>query len=107
MTTVNTTCHSFVIRAAARRITSYYDAALRDLGMSAEQWSLLSLMAEKGPLSISCLAAEAYLERSTVGRNVKVLNSKGWTESSNDRADGRFSIIAISKQSIMSLLTSV
>lgn len=88
-------CHSFVMRAVARKLTARYDTALIRLGISAEQWSLISLLNESGPLSISELAEEALLERSTVGRNVRVLHAKGWVDFSRDNRDGRLAIVVL------------
>jgi DNA-binding MarR family transcriptional regulator len=54
-----------------------YDAALAPSGLRVTQFSVLSTLARFGPLPVTRLAAEAALDRSTMGRNLDPLERRG------------------------------
>ena len=70
-------CHCVVLRKATRKITSYYDEALAPLGINVAQFSLLRHINHMAPVSLTDLGARVELDRSTVGRNAKVLERMG------------------------------
>jgi DNA-binding MarR family transcriptional regulator len=74
---MSSTCYCAALRAATRKTTSIYDAALTPAGVNVAQFSLLRQIQRAGPLSLSELARLAELDRSTIGRNVKVLQRMG------------------------------
>jgi DNA-binding MarR family transcriptional regulator len=57
-----------------------YDEALAPAGIGLAQFSLLRKIERGGRLSLSELARLASLDRSTVGRNIKVLRRMGLIE---------------------------
>jgi DNA-binding MarR family transcriptional regulator len=71
------TCHCILLRKASRKISSYYDEALAPLGVNIGQFSLLRNIRSMEPVSLTDLALRAELDRSTVGRNTKVLERMG------------------------------
>lgn len=71
------TCVCTLLRNAARKSSSIYDAALAEVGVTVAQFSLLRKIERHGPSSVTGLARKAELDRSTVGRNVKVLQRMG------------------------------
>lgn len=70
-------CHCIVLRKASRRVSSYYDEALAPLGVNIAQFSLLRHISRMAPVSLTDLGARVELDRSTVGRNAKVLERMG------------------------------
>ena len=54
-----------------------YDSALAPSGLRITQLSVLSTLARLGPLPVTRLAAEAALDRSTMGRNLDPLERRG------------------------------
>ncbi len=70
-------CHCIVLRKASRRVSSYYDEALVPLGVNIAQFSLLRNVNRMAPVSLTDLAMRVELDRSTVGRNAKVLERMG------------------------------
>ena len=70
-------CYCAIIRAASRRTTAIYDAALAPAGIGLAQYSLMRRIQSAGSPSLTELARVAELDRSTVGRNVKVLERMG------------------------------
>ncbi|MGU3401096.1 MarR family winged helix-turn-helix transcriptional regulator [Brucellaceae bacterium D45D] len=66
-------CFCTLLRQATRKTSALYDEALAPLGINVAQFSLLRRLERKGALSLTELAREAELDRSTIGRNAKVL----------------------------------
>lgn len=73
-------CTCFNLRKAARAVTQTYDKALKPSGLRATQFSLLSMVAKLGPVGIKDLARELVMDRTTLGRNLKVLADRGLLE---------------------------
>lgn len=61
-------------------MTAIYDEALAPLGLGVAQYSLLRKVERHGPQSLTALARRAELDRSTVGRNARVLVKAGLLE---------------------------
>ena len=72
-----TPCAWSMLRRAARAVTAAYDAALAPSGLRITQFSILRRLARFGPLPVTRLAAEAALDRSTMGRNLDPLERRG------------------------------
>jgi DNA-binding MarR family transcriptional regulator len=70
-------CHCILLRKAARRVSAYYDEALAPFGVNIAQFSLLRNIRRMAPVSLTDLGERVELDRSTVGRNVKVLERMG------------------------------
>ncbi|TDX85809.1 MarR family transcriptional regulator [Neorhizobium sp. R1-B] len=66
-----------MLRQASRKVSSYYDEALAPLGVNIGQFSLLRNIKRLEPVSLTELAGKVELDRSTVGRNTKVLERMG------------------------------
>lgn len=66
-------CFCILLRQAARKSSSVYDRALAPLGINVAQFSLLLKIARAQSISLTELARLADLDRSTMGRNAKVL----------------------------------
>jgi DNA-binding MarR family transcriptional regulator len=58
-------------------LTNFYDEALGPVGLKVTQFSVLRTIERMGPVSISSLAAEMALDRSTLGRNLGVMERQG------------------------------
>jgi len=88
-------CYCIVLRKASRRITALYDEALAPIGVNLAQFSLLRKIARKEPVSLTELGRLADLDRSTIGRNVRVLDRMGLTETRPGREDQREAMVAL------------
>ena len=70
-------CYCALLRGAARKVTAMYDDALTPVGVTLAQFRLLRLIERApGPLSLTELGRVAELDRSTMGRNVRLLQRK-------------------------------
>ena len=65
------------LRRAARGVSRHYDEALAGFGINVAQFSLLRNLQRLDKPSISSLADAMGLDRSTLGRNLKVLEADG------------------------------
>ena len=69
-------CTCFNLRKAARAVTQAYDKAIKPSGLRATQFSLLTVVAKLGPVGIKDLAKALVMDRTTLGRNLKVLSDR-------------------------------
>ena len=85
-------CMCFRVRRASRAISQHYDAALAPHGLTAPQFSLLSVLAECGLRSLGQLAKLSTTDRTTLTRNLGLLEKRGLVESAPgvDRRTRRF-----------------
>ena len=72
-----TLCLCTNLRRASRGISRHYDGALDGFGINVAQFSLMSNLKRLDHPSISSLAEAMGLDRSTLGRNLRVLQSAG------------------------------
>lgn len=72
-----TQCLCTKLRRAARSVSRFYDEALADTGLKVAQFSLLRHLQRLDRPSISELAEAMGLDRSTLGRNLRVLEGDG------------------------------
>src|SRR3954469_8883577 len=70
-------CTCFNLRKAARAVTQMYDEFLRPSGLRSTQFSLLMLIRGEGPIRITDLAERAVMDRTTLKRNVELLEREG------------------------------
>lgn len=71
-------CACAMLRRTTRAVSAAYDTALEPAGLRITQFSVLRTLARLGPLPITRLAAEAALDRSTMGRNLDPLERRGF-----------------------------
>ena len=75
---VDPPCTCTTLRRLARTATLAYDEILRPTGLRVTQLSVLRTLRGEGPLSVTRLANEAGLDRSTMGRNLDPLERMGF-----------------------------
>lgn len=87
-------CTSFNLRKAARAVTQFYDEALKGTGLKSTQFSLLTMAATVGGTTISQLADEMAMDRTTLTRNLKPLADAGFIriESGEDKRVRRVTV---------------
>lgn len=82
-------CACYNLRRAARAVTRLYDDFLRPSGLRTTQCSVLIATKLRGPVSISKLAELTVTERTTLTRNLTILEKKGFVqiEEGSDRRE--------------------
>jgi DNA-binding MarR family transcriptional regulator len=74
------TCIATRLRMANRVITKVYDDALRPLGLTVTQMSMLAVAEDRGLIRQSEVGAELRLDDSTLSRNLERMRANGWLE---------------------------
>lgn len=82
-------CLGSALRRANRAVAQYYETAFRGSGMRATQFTILVTLTQTGALTMSQLAERLGLERTTLTRNLRPLESHGWVRAASDEADLR------------------
>src|SRR6516164_4108156 len=78
--TISKTCIAVRLRLLNRVITSFYDDALRPLGLKVSQLNILIVTARLGLARPAQVCEILQLDASTLSRNVKPLHAHGWLE---------------------------
>lgn len=82
-------CTCMRLRKAARRVTQIYDHSLEEAGMTVTQYSLLSHLERLDGVTIGALAERMIMDPTTLTRNLRPLERKGFVASRPDREDKR------------------
>src|ERR1700738_142304 len=82
--TISRTCIAVRLRLLNRVVTNLYDDALRPLGLKVSQLNILIVTARLGLARPAQVCEILQLDTSTVGRNVKPLQTHGWLEAVPD-----------------------
>lgn len=90
-------CTCSALRRATRAVTTVYDAALRPSGLRVTQFAILRLLERLGPTPVTRLAAEAALERTTMGRNLDPLERRGLVKIAAGAADARERVVVLTE----------
>lgn len=90
-------CLCLASRRAARTITRAYDRRLRPHGIRITQFTILAMLMLRGPTALGGLAQGLGLERTTLTRNLELLQAKGWVSVRSGYDDGRARIITVTK----------
>ena len=70
-------CACFNLRKAARIVAQVFDQHLQPIGLKNTQFSLLRVASKQGPLSITDLAEQLVMDRTTLTRNLKPVERDG------------------------------
>ena len=70
-------CACNKVRKAARAITRMYDEVLRPSGLRITQFGILGITSGLQPITVSRLADETVTDRTTLARNLKLLEKMG------------------------------
>jgi DNA-binding MarR family transcriptional regulator len=89
-------CACFNTRKAARTVTRFYDDMLAPAGLKATQLTMLGAISISGPTRMSELAEMLALDKTTLTRNLKLLQDDGLIEiAAGD--DRRVRIVALTR----------
>ncbi len=91
-------CYCIALRKLSRRLTAVYDEAFAPLGITVSQFSQLRHIRHKQPVSLTELGALQDLDRSTVGRNTKVLHRMGLVSMAASEEDQRETVLSLTDE---------
>lgn len=90
-------CFCLASRQAARKITRVYDSLMQESGIRATQFAILSQLMLRGEMPVGRLAGILGVERTTLTRNLALLEGERWI-STKPGEDPRARMIAITAQ---------
>src|SRR5918997_3104035 len=85
------------LRRAARIVTQHYDHALSESGLRITQLPILVALAIRGPTPVTPLAETLVIDRTTLARNLKVLEGRGLV-ASGPGEDGRVRLVSLTAE---------
>jgi DNA-binding MarR family transcriptional regulator len=88
-------CLCSASRSAARGVTSVYDAHLRPHGLRITQFTILSNLVLRGATPVVALAKWLGVDRTTLTRNLSLLESNGWIKTRSDEDDARTHLVSL------------
>src|SRR5689334_11743801 len=86
---VRDTCVCLHLQRAARAVARRFDAALRPVGLTSGQFSLLMALNRPEPASMGSVASLLAMDRTTLTANLKPLERRGLVAVTVDDADKR------------------
>ena len=100
-------CNCLALRQAARHVTQFYDQFLASAGLRTTQFSILAKLQRLGSMTISALAADLVMDRTTLGRNLQPLAREGLVAVAKGRTDRRSREIRLTDTGAERLRTAV
>ncbi|HWU60625.1 MAG TPA: MarR family transcriptional regulator [Ensifer sp.] len=91
-------CYCIALRKVSRRLTAVYDEAFAPLGITVSQFSQLRNIKGRQPVSLTELAETMELDRSTVGRNTKLLQRMGLVAMAASTEDQRETVLTLTNE---------
>ncbi|MFM0631552.1 MarR family winged helix-turn-helix transcriptional regulator [Paraburkholderia xenovorans] len=92
------TCTCLTVRQASRAVSQFYDEMLTPVEISSGQFTLLAQIKLKESSTISALAQRLLIERTTLTRNVRLLQERGLVEVVGATSDKRQRMMNLTAQ---------
>lgn len=92
---VRAMCACNQLRRATRGITQLYDAAMAPSGLKVTQLPILVGLGSAGELSLTTLAEALALDRTTLTRNLRVLEERGLIDTVEPEDDARVRMLSL------------
>jgi DNA-binding MarR family transcriptional regulator len=89
-------CLTFNLQRTTRRLMRGFEDAAKTAGLTAPQFTTLSLIAGFGEITITHLADRLGTDRTTMTRNLDLLARKGWVAEAESE-DARLRILKLTK----------
>jgi DNA-binding MarR family transcriptional regulator len=95
-------CTCLRLRRISRQITSLYDAALAENGVSIVTYAVLSALDREAPLTLSALAERVGTDRTTLSRTVERMRAAGLLTAApgDDRRERRLALTAHGRDTV-------
>src|SRR5262245_37370196 len=92
---VRDTCLCLHVQRAARALARHFDEALRELGLTNGQFSLLTALNRPEPARMAPLSNLLAMDRTTLTANLKVLERRGLVKVAVDKDDRRGRLLTL------------
>lgn len=104
---IASTCAMQEIRRAAREVTRLYEEALRPVGLTASQFSILIALAQAETVNLSALADALGMDRTTLTRVLAPMERSGRVLTLTSPKDARARLLALTDSGRATLETAV
>jgi DNA-binding MarR family transcriptional regulator len=103
---IGRSCVCYNLRKVTRAITRLYENFLKPTGLRATQFSVLMAAHLRGPITLTRLANLTVTERTTLTRNLNILEKKGFLhiEAGTDRRERQVTITEQGREVLMSAI---
>jgi DNA-binding MarR family transcriptional regulator len=103
---IGRSCACYNLRRTARAITRLYDDFLRPSGLRITQYSVLIAAHWRGPVAVKTLAEITVTERTTLTRNLALLEKRGLIcmEPGQDRRERQVAITELGREALMAAM---
>jgi DNA-binding MarR family transcriptional regulator len=91
----STPCACTTLRKAARAVTRFYDAAIERAGMTTTQFAVLRAAERAGTVTMSRVADDLVMDRTSLYRTVAPLLREGWLRCASSDDDARAKCLVI------------
>ena len=95
---VRDSCLCLHVQRAARALARHFDHALRPLGLTNGQFSLMMSLNRPGAPTIGAVASLLAMDRTTLTAALKPLQRRGLVKISSDHNDQRARLLALTSQ---------
>ena len=89
-------CTCAALRRASRAVSAHYESHFRGAEIRGTQFTVLSILAQAGPLSMTALSNHLGVERTTLTRNIALLVKRGLIAHTGTR-DARVRLVEITR----------
>jgi len=86
-----------MMRKSARKITQFYENSLREAGIKPTQFAILATLANTGPIQLTQLADRLALERTSLTRNLNILERNTWIDIQPGEEDSRQRVVSLTR----------
>lgn len=100
---VRDTCLCLHAQRAARALARKFDNAMREVGLTNGQFSLMMSLNRPQPATMSSVASLLDMDRTTLTAALKPLQRRGLIESVNDPKDGRSRLLKLTQEGLLTL----
>jgi DNA-binding MarR family transcriptional regulator len=91
-------CACYQLRRVTRGVTQLYEAEMAPGGLKVTQLPILVALRSEGDLSVTRLAGALSLDRTTLTRNVGVLEQRGLIRTEEDADDARVRMVSLTTE---------
>ena len=95
------------LRRTTRGVTQIYEAAVTPSGLKATQMPILVALGMAGDLPLTTLAGALNLDRTTLTRNVRVLEDRGLVTSTSHPDDARVRVLSMTPEGSRTLSSAL
>ncbi len=94
-------CIGARVRVLNRAISRIYDDQIRPHGIKFSQMNILTVVTLHGPIQQKQVGRMLSLEKSTLSRNIALMESKGWLRSQSGEGNNRFLVVTQKGQDLL------